>query len=389
MRTTRYDFAVVGGGPSGSSAARSLARAGASVLVLERSAMPRAKPCGGALSERAISYLGMNIPSELCDWGVFGARVHFGQSVAQVSLDHRIAILVTRARFDHFLLDKAQQAGAHVLYEEVGAIAVEPGCIRVHTVAAEYQAECAIICAGATSKLIRLVRRRDTPAERAFYVSADIPVLGRDPYADLEGLIDIYFGLANQGYGWVFHHGSYYSVGVGGLLASLRSPRALFREFVNDRKMTLDGVLPRGALIPCGGIKRRLTADRLILAGDAAGFVDPFYGEGLAYAIRSGQLAAEVVMRASSDGDLGMARLNEYERLCDITFAGNLKHSLLLTRLMHAVPSVFLRLLASDENVLREYLKVPARQSTYSDYLRWLVPRAPLLWFRSLCQSPR
>jgi len=137
-------------------------------------------------------------------------------------------------------------------------------------------------------------------------------------------------------------------------------------------------VKPRGHFIPFGGIKRRLCTDRIILAGDAAGFVDPFYGEGLAYAIRSGQIAAETALTAAQGRGSPRASLVQYERRTYEAFGKNLRYALLLTRLAHRWPSVFFRMLSSDQQVLQHYVLVPAMKVSYRRYVQWLLMRTPL-----------
>jgi len=374
----QVDIIVLGGGPAGAAAARAAAQRGATVVVVERNRMPRFKACGGALSEQAMAYLDFAIPEEFVDWQVFGARVHFGERSVEARLDERIAVLVTRSRFDHFLLLKAEEAGAEVLWDEAKSVEADASGVLVRTGGGRIRAECAIICEGANRRLSRVVRPKDRPWEQGFCIEAEIPVGSADSYADLVGLIDLYFGLAGQGYGWVFHHGTYYSVGVGGLCSSFSSPLAVFHRFIRQRGLNSPDMKPVGHFIPCGGVSRKVHAGRLLLAGDAAGFVDSFYGEGIAYAIKSGHLAAQTAVEALAGRGFSSGAMARYGKACHKAFDRNLRYSLLLTRLMHGCPSVFIRLLSSDERVLRKYLLVPSMKWSYKQYLWWLLPRVPL-----------
>jgi flavin-dependent dehydrogenase len=110
--------------------------------------------------------------------------------------------------------------------------------------------------------------------------------------------------------------------------------------------------------------------------GDAAGFLDSFTGEGIAYAIRSGQIAAEVIGRAVSRGG-DSTPASDYERLYEEEFGSNLRYSLLLARLMHRFPGVFFRMLAGNQEVIDNFARVATAQWTYKRYLRWLIPRLP------------
>jgi geranylgeranyl reductase family protein len=374
----QWDFAVVGGGPSGSSAARSLAKAGASVVLFEREEMPRRKSCGGALSARAMRWLGFSVPDSLVDAMVFGARIHFGARRVEARSSEPIAVLVTRSRFDQFLLSKARECGAEVVWKEVTSIRTDRELAVLCTADGEFAARCVILCEGARCALSRIVRRPDRPRELGFCIAADVPVAEPHRPSSGETLIDFYFGVADHGYAWAFDHGTFLSVGVGGAYSRFRSPLAAFREFLSRKGIAAERAEPRGHFIPCGGVKRRLCSNRVILAGDAAGFVDPFLGEGLPYAIRSGQIAGEVALQAARQGDFSSSGLAPYARQCRRQFGANLRHALLFTRMVHAWPSLFLRMLASDEEVLRRCLEVPAATMTYRRYAAWMVAKAPV-----------
>jgi geranylgeranyl reductase family protein len=378
-----YDFevAVIGGGPAGSSAARRLARAGASVVLFEKQAMPRRKVCGGALSEQAMSYLDFDLPQDVVDWECYGARVTYGDKTLVERLDERIAVLVTRSRFDKLLVDMAREAGAQVVWEAVASLDEgEQGVVVKTASGASFTVRRCIICAGANSRFISKVRPRDGIYGEGICMEGEVDRLSPDPFAHLEGLIDIYFGVAGYGYGWVFHHGTYYSVGVGGLRAKFPNPAKALEEFT--ARIGLTGKLRdvKGHPIPRGGLERRLGKGSLLLAGDSAGFVDPFYGEGLAYAIRSGQLAAEAIVGNSCTDMMH----EDYRRTTKAEFSANLEYSLLFSKVMYTLPKLFLNTLVSDEKALRRYLYVPLNKLSYKEYLMWLVPRLPVFWARRI-----
>ena len=383
MSTRRFDFAVIGAGPAGASAARRLAQGGASVAVFERQRFPRAKPCGGGLSGRAMRWLDFPLPPDLIDAEVYGGFAHIGPVSFRARVESPTAVQVTRSRFDAFLLSKAEEAGAHVEWQEVRSLDVRPGEVALATPGGEFAARCAVVCEGANRKLGWALRGRDPPAEIGFCVVADIPVPSPDPYGHLRDMLDIYFGIPRHGYSWIFHHGSYYSVGTGGLCCWFDSPLATFRRFVAERGLSLDGVRPRGHFLPRGGVSRRVSADRLILAGDAAGWVDPFQGEGMAYAIRSGQLAAETLLEAARRDDFSRRSLAAYKRRCDEAFGRDLRAARLIAYVVHWWPSVLLRSVRSTETVLTEYMRVPRGDLSYRDFLRWVLGRAPRFLLRT------
>jgi flavin-dependent dehydrogenase len=223
-------------------------------------------------------------------------------------------------------------------------------------------------------------------------MQVDVPATEPDVYSDLEGLVDIHLGVVPYGYGWVFHHGGYYSVGVGSFCCKVRDPVSALHRFARKTRLSLAGVVPRGHFVPCGGVPGVVCADRVLLAGDAAGFADPFFGEGMAYAIRSGQLAAETARAARQKSDFSLRSLARYGRLCWEEFGSDMRSALVLTRLMHGSPRSFLAALCSDRSVLRKCLHVLPAKLSYGQYLLWLIARAPLTLVRSAAagaQLPR
>jgi flavin-dependent dehydrogenase len=153
------------------------------------------------------------------------------------------------------------------------------------------------------------------------------------------------------------------------------------RDFLSATGFSAEAEM-KGYPLPAGGVRRTTLADRLLLVGDAAGFVDTFYGEGLAFAIRSGQLAAETAAVALKAGDCRAGALRSYAARCESEFGRDLRYSLYFSRLMHRFPGVFLRLLAEEPVVLDRYLDVPARRTSYRGFLAWLLPRVPLYMAR-------
>ncbi len=110
-----YDVIIIGGGPSGASAARRAGKLGLKTLLLEKEKFPRYKPCGGGLSEHAISYLDFELPKDIIEWEVTGgAKVIFRDQLIKVNKDHRLSVLVSRDKFDNFLLEKAKETGIEV-----------------------------------------------------------------------------------------------------------------------------------------------------------------------------------------------------------------------------------------------------------------------------------
>ena len=380
---TSYDVIVVGGGPAGSTAARRAAQQGASVLLLDAAAFPRSKPCGGGVSEQAMSYLDFALDPSLFQADVFGARVHFEDQTVEVRAPFRIAVLTRRLDFDAYLLGKAAEAGVRVL-ESARVVRAESraDAVLVQTSTETFQGRFLIGADGAQSVVAKLVRPKWPRSQYAVTYEFDVPrrelpASGTEP----DDLIDIYFGTAYMGYAWVFGKRDHLNVGLGALAS--RAPNVKTAALDFHQTLPISGS-NRGAerrnavgwMVPAGGYKRIVARGRVMLAGDAAGFVDPFYGEGIAYAILSGAEAGRLAGQAARGLETVERTRASYSSFCRRSIDRNLWYGLVFARLLHAWPAGLLRLFSTDRELLQKYLDVPAARMPYRQYVRWFLLRA-------------
>jgi geranylgeranyl reductase family protein len=370
-----YDLIIIGGGPSGSAAGRIAGKKGLKTLLIEKEMFPRYKPCGGGLSEHAMSYLDFEIPKTIIERDIFGARVHFRGQVVEQHKDYRIAVLTSRSILDNFLLEKARETGIQIkMGEKIIDYRENNDYVEVFTNDNMYKSKFIIIAEGSHGKLKYKIRRKDKKDEYAISIVAEIEEDNEAIDKYIHNAIDLHFGYFKHGYGWIFPHKKYFSVGIGGLAKSLPHPKRKMLDFLNENNFISNCKL-HSHIIPAGGIKRRITSPRVILSGDSAGFVDSFYGEGIAYAIRSGQIAVEVISEIILNNK-DLKTLKNYEVICKSEFIDNLKYSLMLSKLIHSYPSIFLKIFTNDE-VINKYLEVPSMKISYKSYIKWLIPRMP------------
>ena len=328
------DVIVVGAGPAGSSAALRLAQAGLDVLVLEKARFPREKVCGDGLTPRAVKALtGMGIPMAPADgWRpTNGVRMVAGRARLEVAWPELSSypgygLVRGREAFDETLARHAQKAGADqregmtvtgpLLDERTGRIAGvtarpadrDPG--NDDDQARRFRARLVVAADGNSSRLsvsMGLRRREDRPlavAVRTYYTSPR----HADDY--LEVWLDLRDGRRLlPGYGWIFPMGDGTSnVGLGLLNTSAGRRnidcRALLRRWLAampaEFRLAEDSRTQpvRGAALPMGFNRIPLYTNGLLLTGDAAGLVNPFTGEGIAYALESGEIAAQVITQA-------------------------------------------------------------------------------------------
>ena len=354
---------VVGAGPAGATAARTLAAAGVRVRLLDRSSFPRNKPCGGGISlrvltrfpylERELSRISTLTLSRLCFEGPDG------ESTIIRSADPA-ALMIRRVEFDALLVSLAVRAGADLV---TGADIVQASDDRdrVALVARDgrrFEAPLVIAADGVHSVVARRVGLN--PGWPAASVALDM--MEETPRAALAGLdpstLWVAYGFHPQGgrrghrrdrrtaegYAYVFPKRDHVNVGIGYVLSYYREtvgepPYDLQRRLVDElrAKGVLAGESVRRnftpALIPVGGPLGRPGRGRVLLAGDAGGFVNAFTAEGIYYAMVSGELAARAVVEGGGR-DAGVAR--RYRRACDREIGAELRDAVLIQRYLFA-----------------------------------------------------
>lgn len=327
--TERFDVLVVGAGPSGAAASYWLASRGCRVLTVERKRFPREKTCGDGLTPRAVGQLhDMGLRDRLATYQRFdGLRsMAHGITLELAWPDHPVfpsyGYVVRRRDLDAMVADRAVDAGAE-LWTGAEAVApvVEDGLVRGAAVRRDgnterVHARIVIVADGANSRFGRALgtaRRRRYPlgmAIRGYFAS---------PYHDepwIESHLDLRDADGNHlpGYGWVFPVGDG-TVNVGaGLLSTFQGWKSVNTSRLMDafvataperwgiRPETACGP-PTGGKLPTGGSVEPKVGPTWLVVGDAAGSVNPFNGEGIAYAYETGRMAADAVAQALATGD--------------------------------------------------------------------------------------
>ena len=275
---SRFDVAIVGAGPAGSTAAYRLARAGKRVLLVDKAAFPRDKPCGGGVTVRAARLLPFSIEPVVEDViERVALRLRYRHHVVRRT-KAPIVFMTQRRRLDHFLLQQARDAGAEVLEETT-------------VDARELDARYVIGADGANGTSARQLGLGGSLAH-------GIALEGNYPYdRTYEGTMALDCALLAGGYGWIFPKADHINVGVGG--DAHEGPR--LREEL-QRMCEVYGVDAsaasdlRGHRLPMRTKQTVLVKGNAAVIGDAAGLVDPFSGDGMFEGFLSAKLVTEAIL---------------------------------------------------------------------------------------------
>jgi len=329
--------AVLGGGPAGAFAAERLARAGLKTILFDEK-LAWEKPCGGGLTYKAYQQYPFLIDNDTPKRLVRETWLSAPQAgEVKMTLSHPL-VIYSRKDLNQMLLTRAERSGAAIEKTRVLGIERRARGWNLRTKGGSVEADFCIVATGARNPLREVGTEwsaNDTMSALGYYVPAS------------QEQIDIQFLPRLEGYIWVFPRCGHLSVGICGKGEPAHSLRKRLETYMSQRGIVWKGaafyshMLP--SLEPAGWRRNRVAGDGWLAVGDAGGLVDPITGEGLYYAMRSGDLASQVVLddahgvleKAAAYRDL-VAR----EFAHDLEFAATLAKRLFLGRfLFNAVPA--------------------------------------------------
>lgn len=361
-RKKQYDVIVVGAGPGGCSTAYNLSRYKYDVLLVDKASFPRDKICGDSILPRSLQVLNrMGLLEKIeqnnfrKNTGVIMSSPNYNMirgDIPKVDEMHDYLYVIPRRIFDNILLDHVKDTGARTLEGFcVDGLIFEEG--RVAGIKGpeglEVRSKVVVGADGVHSKVAQSAGlfRKDSNHEavcvRAYF----------DGVEGLEDYIEIHCDpMVLPGYGWIFPMGgTRANVGLGFLLTHVKKKdkniRQIFYSFLSEnpnvrkklKNARMIGEL-KGWPERFGSMAKNCYSDGVLLVGDAACFIDPGSGEGIYYALRSGELAAEVIHKAFSKGDFSKETLREYESKWRQDFSQDFKYGRINTKIIAGHPFV-------------------------------------------------
>jgi geranylgeranyl reductase family protein len=330
-------IAVLGGGPAGAFAAERLARAGLETRVFDEK-LAWEKPCGGGLTYKAYRdypFLINNDTPKKIITDTFLAAPKAGEVKMALS---RPLVIYSRLDLNRMLLDRAERAGAQLEKTRVLDIERTGGGWLLKTQHGSLETDFCIVATGARNPL-RNVGTQWTAADTMYALGYYVP--------SQQDHIDIQFLPNLEGYIWVFPRCGHLSVGICGKGEPAQALRARLERYMQEKGIAYKGASFYGHMLPAletpGWRSNRVAGDGWLAVGDAGGLVDPITGEGLYYAMRSGDLASQVALNEShSFAEKAQAYRNllRHEFAADLEFGAGIARRVFLGRfLFSTVPA--------------------------------------------------
>ncbi len=370
---TPFEVAILGAGPSGAVCAWALARAGVSVLLLDKADFPRDKPCGGGVSPQVAHWLPFDFSPAI---SLRPSRVRFTwkatEDAVDLELGRDLLWMVRRPAFDQLLVDQARAAGATLAFgDAVQGLRRVGGGWDIASSQGSHHARYVVAADGALGVGAKLLGLRPAARALAGAIEAESPVPPSDPTT-----VHLDFGTVKAGYLWNFPKADGQSCGIGVFRGKAEgSLDAKLDGYLRSFGLRLDQCHRVAHPILLWDGDRPLHTEGGLVIGEAAGVVDPLTAEGIRPAIWSGLKAAEALHAA-----LGGAELAGYSRTMAATWGEDMRWSRRLARAFYAAPDLAWRLAVKHTSGPRIMAQVLMGETTYRETASRALRKLTLGW---------
>lgn len=308
----KFEVAIVGAGPAGSTAAYVLSQNGVDTLLLEKKDMPRKKTCGGAFTKRTLDLnervFGKRFTKHknAINSNTKKFRVKFNKNRITSFHSTKTVFFCDRAKYDYCLFKEALEAGSSSITGDAAQSIDFDRKILLTQSNEKIKYDYLFAADGANST----VRRSLLNSKKVnLNSSSNQMAIGLEVYLDRNqapkqlkntNIIELTLGIINWGYGWVLPHEEQLLIGIGGLPTKNKNIRSNFEDYCSSLGVDIDKHYINGHPFPLGNYMKTPCYKNVLFLGDAAGFADPLTGEGIYYAQRSGEIAAHSLINQNS-----------------------------------------------------------------------------------------
>lgn len=334
----KYDVVIIGSGPAGSTAGYILASKGLDVLIVEKEKHPRKKICGGLLTEKTL----------LLIYEIFGdndAQLKNRDIIDYSSYEYELILkngerkkytttngyyFVKRDMYDYYLVKKSVDVGAELIENnKITNIKLKNNTVLINNHYVKYDY---LISADGVNSIIRnkyfLSKIHDL---KEWYYNLGITIqiiVERENISPQIYHPQMYFTEIKEGYAWMFPNKDQMILGIIGILGKKEDIKKTFFNFINKFEIKKDQKIDF-SLLPYGYYINNIVKNNILLTGDAAGLVDPFTGEGIYYAQKSGILASQTILGNIEQG----IPLSKYQKDIENEIISNFQYSLIRRKL--------------------------------------------------------
>ena len=401
----KYDVVIVGAGPAGSTAANFLSKKGIKTLLIDKNTFPRDKPCGGGITNNALKKY-----KYIKEHGLINSYSYSGIFYSS-SLKYKVEIqknepiigMISRKKFDHGLVNIAIDSGANFLHGkkviDIKILKDNAKIILDNGLTIDSQ-----IVIGADGVWSTITKKMGLGQHNKIF---GVSIF--EEYPTSTKTIDKYFtdkrivhghirilGLA--GYGWVFPKKECINIGVVDYISSKsklddkKNLKNIYRKYIQILKESK--IIPndikinklRGAVLPYCPIKKTFT-DRVIICGDAAGLINPLTGEGIDYAMYSGEIAADVISKSLENGNVSSQFLSKYEKKWKSDFGKNILLLSHASREWGKGEEHLIKLASEDKKMADIFFEIGVGNSSIKKYKWKLASRLIYLKFKNLFKN--